>query len=216
MKTILGYLVSLWRWFYSHIGKIGELQGRKEAIAGGVAIGFFVGFTPFFGIKTVVAMALAWLLGCNVVAAAIAVTMHDISWPILPFLMMAEYDVGNWFLNSPHFPPQGNHILEHHSLSQLLTLEFWRTFGLPILLGSIVFGVIGAPISYFVTISCLTKLEKKRNARLAAKEKALHQDEAEAEDLHHARTEGIAGAEKKDTEKTDKPDEKSADTGSGI
>ncbi|PTX99809.1 DUF2062 domain-containing protein [Verrucomicrobia bacterium LW23] len=187
MNKIGAFFVWIWRWFWEHIYKIGELKGRKEAIAGGVAIGVLIGFTPLFGIKTVLAMLLAWMFRCNVVAAAISVSLHDISWPLLPVLMLLEYDVGYWLLNSHHFPPSGHHILTSHSAHQLLQLQFWQTTGLPVLLGSLVFGVVGAPLSYFFTLSCLHGLEKKRLAREAAEAQRHPLDEAEAEDLHHRR-----------------------------
>ncbi|HSI87214.1 MAG: DUF2062 domain-containing protein [Candidatus Methylacidiphilales bacterium] len=214
MKTLLGFLLKIWQWFWDHIRKIGELQGKKEAIAGGVAIGFFVGFTPFFGIKTVIAMGLAWLCGCHVVAAAIAVTLHDISWPILPLLFYLEYDIGYWLLNNPHhLPSHGGHLLEHHSVRQLLSFAFWQTTGLPLLVGSLVLGAIGAPISYFVTMSFLKKIEQKRNARRAAEAAALKTDEAEAEDLHHERKPAAASASASTGTPAPEPDDKD---GSGI
>jgi uncharacterized protein (DUF2062 family) len=40
------------RWFHEHSLKLLAIRDTPEAIAGGVAIGIFFGFTPLFGLKT--------------------------------------------------------------------------------------------------------------------------------------------------------------------
>ena len=40
------------RWLHEHSLKLLAIRDTPEAIAGGVAIGIFFGFTPLFGLKT--------------------------------------------------------------------------------------------------------------------------------------------------------------------
>src|SRR5256885_4383783 len=70
------------------------------SIALGSAIGIFFGFTPLYPLKTILSIAIAWVLRCNKIAAAIAVTLHD----ALIFAMPAIYfaDRKSTRLNSSH------------------------------------------------------------------------------------------------------------------
>jgi Uncharacterized protein conserved in bacteria (DUF2062) len=38
----------------------------------------FIGFTPLFGVKTLLSLGVAYLLRCNPIAAVIAVSLHHI------------------------------------------------------------------------------------------------------------------------------------------
>src|SRR2546428_11283060 len=77
-----------------------------EAIAGGVAIGIFFGFTPLFGLKTLLAILFAWLTRSNILAAVLASTLHDIVLPLMPVVYRFEYGVGYFLLSHPHhWPP---------------------------------------------------------------------------------------------------------------
>ncbi len=137
-----------------------NLRDRPHAIAGGVAIGMFIGFTPLFGLKTLLCLGLAFLLRCNPIAAVIAVSLHDVVTPFWPFLLRIEYDIGFWILNNPHhFPPalHGEHL-------HLKSLMKWTTFlqvGLPMLVGSMFLGIPAAAVAYFGMLTFL----KRRDAR---------------------------------------------------
>ena len=104
--------------------KLVTLRDTPHAIAGGVAIGVFVGFTPLFGIKTLLSLGGAYLLRCNPIAAVIAVSLHDIVTPLWPVLLRVEYDLGYWLLSHPHhFPPKME--MHHIHVSEMLK---WTTF----------------------------------------------------------------------------------------
>jgi uncharacterized protein (DUF2062 family) len=69
-----------------------KAQGRKlfvikdtpQSIALGAAIGIFLGFTPLFGLKTLLALLLAALFRVNKIAAVVAVSLHDLLFPLWP------------------------------------------------------------------------------------------------------------------------------------
>ena len=48
-------------WFKRHSLKLLAIRDTPNAIAGGIAIGFFFGFTPFIGLKTLLALGLVGL-----------------------------------------------------------------------------------------------------------------------------------------------------------
>ena len=64
--------MNLQRWFQEHSLRLLAIRDTPEAIAGGVAIGIFLGFTPLFGLKTLGAIFLAWLTRSNIIAAVLA------------------------------------------------------------------------------------------------------------------------------------------------
>ena len=54
------------------------MADTPHSIALGSAIGIFFGFTPLWSLKTLLSIGVAWVFRCNKLAAAIAVTLHDI------------------------------------------------------------------------------------------------------------------------------------------
>src|SRR6266571_3882240 len=94
------------RWLHEHSLKLLAIRDTPEAIAGGVAIGIFFGFTPLFGLKTLLAIFFAWLTRSNIIAAVLAATAHDIVGPLMLVIYRLEYGVGFWLLSDPHhWPP---------------------------------------------------------------------------------------------------------------
>lgn len=133
-----------------------ELRDTPHAIAGGVAIGMFYGFTPLFGVKTLLSLVTAWFARCSKISAVISVSLHDIVTPLWPVLLRLEYDIGYWILSRPHvFPPKIT--LKHEHLAELLQ---WTTFlkvGLPLLVGSAVIAVPAAFIAYVITFQVASR-----------------------------------------------------------
>ena len=151
MKKLLEHLKALGK-------KLVSLKDTPHAIAGGVAIGVFVGFTPLWGVKTLLSLGLAYALRCNPIAAVIAVSLHDVFTPFTPFLMRMEYDIGYWVMSHPHhLPPKLELHHEHFHLGEMLK---WTTFfhvGFPILLGSLFISAPSAVIFYFLILAILKK-----------------------------------------------------------
>lgn len=147
--------------FKSLAAKLVTLRDTPHAIAGGVAIGVFIGFTPLFGIKTLLSLGIAYLLRCNPIAAVIAVSLHDVVTPLWPFLLRLEYDIGFWLLSNPHhFPPKME--MHHIHVGEMLK---WTTFfhvGFPLLLGSLFLAAPAALIFYFVLLAILKAREARR------------------------------------------------------
>lgn len=159
MKRLLAYFSSLGR-------KLLALRDTPHAIAGGVAIGMFIGFTPLFGIKTLLCLALAYLLRCSKIAAVIAVSLHDIVAPVWLILPTVEYDIGRFLLAGFHQTPSLLH-LKHFHFEELWKWASFRTIGFPMLVGSVVVAAPIAAVSYVAMLSFLQYREKKRLARAA-------------------------------------------------
>ena len=147
-------------WLQEHSLKLLAIRDAPNAIAGGVAIGIFFGFTPLFGLKTLLSIFFAWLMRCNLMAAAIAVTLHDIALPFMPVLYRWEYDVGYWLLSNPHrWPPRLREIQW-----EAYTWRNWTTFftvGKPLLLGSVIVSAPVALLAFCFTRSVVIRHRRK-------------------------------------------------------
>jgi uncharacterized protein (DUF2062 family) len=148
----------------SHIRHLLDLKDQPHAIAGGVAIGMFMGFTPLFGLKTLLSLGLALALRCNPIAAVVAVSLHDVVTPIWPFLLIVEYKIGFWLLTPQHiFTPT---VLDHHlHITEIMRWSSFRTIGLPVLLGSVFLSIPAALISYFAMLAILRARSRRRARR---------------------------------------------------
>ena len=67
------------------------IADTPHSIALGSAIGIFFGFTPLYPLKTLLSIGTAWVCRCNKIAAAIAVTLHDVLIWGMPAIYLAEY-----------------------------------------------------------------------------------------------------------------------------
>lgn len=156
MRAALEFVKKEWR-------KLMSLKDTPHAVAGGLAIGMFVGFTPLFGVKTLLALGLAWAARCNPIAAVIAVSLHDLLIPVAPFMLRLEYDIGFWLFSHPHhLPPHLDLLGEHLPIAKMLE---WTTFldvGLPILVGSL---IVSIPIAIGVYFCALALMKESGNRR---------------------------------------------------
>jgi uncharacterized protein (DUF2062 family) len=153
--------MNLHRWFQQHSLKLLAIKDTPQAIAGGIAIGIFFGFTPLFGLKTLSAILFAWLTGSNILAAVVAGTLHDIVLPFMPAIYWWEYEVGYYLMSQPHhLPPFGKLGLSPHAWRS------WTTFlkvGKPMLLGSVLCGAPLAVISFFISKRIVARHQLKKH-----------------------------------------------------
>jgi uncharacterized protein (DUF2062 family) len=142
--------VSLWRrlkrWMRAHHMTLMTLPDTPHAIALGSAIGMFFGFTPLFGLKTVLAFLTTWACKGNKTAAVITVQLHDILLPVVPAMFVWQYKLGMWALY--HRLPQRPGY-RRVALSDFMEWTTFLTVGRPILIGSLFFAVPAALLVYF-------------------------------------------------------------------
>ena len=159
------------KWLADHSLKLLAIRDTPEAIAGAVAIGLFFGFTPLFGLKTLLSLLFAWLFRCNLLAAVLSVTLHDLLIPFMPFIFRIEYDVGYWLLSDPHeLPASIRHLRWNPHV-----WRSWTTFvsvGFPLLVGSLVCAAPVAVTAFFVALPIFKRRQKKRARAASAQAKA--------------------------------------------
>ena len=151
-----------------------RLRGSPRAIAGGVAIGMLVAFTPTIGFQTVLALALATLLGANRPVSIVPtwITSPVTAAPIYAF----TYSIGNVLWRGPDVATVAR-ALEGAS-RELETLDFlalrrqlevFLQLGIdvfvPLMIGGLVVGGVAAAISYPLTLRLVVRLRTRRERR---------------------------------------------------
>lgn len=146
-------LARLKDWLVAHHMTLINIADTRHSIALGSAIGIFFGFTPLYPLKTLLSIGVAWILRCNKIAAAIAVTLHDVLIWAMPAIYVAEYQLGCWTLQrSPahrvHFLQFGlRDYLHWHVFSRVVWPIFWPAF-----VGSLFLAIPSAIIVYFLML----------------------------------------------------------------
>jgi uncharacterized protein (DUF2062 family) len=159
--------------------RILHVDDTPQRIARGVAVGFWVAFTPFLGLHMVLALALAVVLKANRAMAVLSVWVSN-PFTFLPIHVPA-YLVGRFFLVKFHpasvEPDQIGELLNSiFSFSSLLTRlhtpTFWKNaaevfgkIGLEVTIGGFVLGTLAAGIGYFATYRIVTTHRAKSGRR---------------------------------------------------
>jgi uncharacterized protein (DUF2062 family) len=138
----------MWNHFQDMTRRLLEEDGSPHQLAGGIAVGLFFGFTPLFGVKTLLCLGVTMAMGWNPFAAVVALCFWDLFAPIHPMMLMFQYEIGYWILARPHhLPPHLDVDALHHPVELL----HWTTYlhaGLPLLVGALVTALPVALLGY--------------------------------------------------------------------
>jgi uncharacterized protein (DUF2062 family) len=145
------------RWLRLWYLRLLHLKGRPEEVAGGMAIGVFVGMTPTVPLHTVLAVLIAYLFGKSKLAAAMGVWVSN---PVfLPFVYLLDYKLGRMVTrtNPPSF------AVSDFSIHKIIELGWGISF--PLLVGGFILGLVCAIPSYFITKRVVILYKEKRRKR---------------------------------------------------
>ncbi|MFC3073017.1 DUF2062 domain-containing protein [Shinella pollutisoli] len=145
--------------------RILRLSATPHAVATGVAAGTFSAFTPLLGFHAILALALAWLLAGNLVAAVLATAIAN---PLtIPVIAVGTLRTGEGLLgvHAAQAVTAGElfDMLEHLEFSEL-----WQPVLKPMLAGAALLGLAAALLSYAVTRLAVGGFKARRRARLHA------------------------------------------------
>jgi uncharacterized protein (DUF2062 family) len=146
-----------------HAKRLLRLSGSPYAVAMGCAVGAFVSITPFLGFHFIIAIAIAWVLRSNLLAAAIGTGLgNPLTYPIY---WATTFELGRYILPGPQqdVPAGLEHDLWHKSLGQL-----WPVIE-PMIIGSIPIGLPVGAIVYVAVYKMVAAYQSARRARLARK-----------------------------------------------
>ena len=156
------------RWLHDHSLKLLAIRDTPEAIAGGVAIGIFFGFTPLFGLKTALTILVAWLTRSNIIAAVLASAAHDVLLPLMPIIYRWEYQVGYWLLSRPHHLPPSLRTHKWEGISFHGWIRFLLGVGKPLLIGGFVCATPFSALSFMLTRRLIIRHRLKKQPRIEA------------------------------------------------
>ncbi len=153
---------------------LNRFRGSAEDIAGGFSLGLFIAFTPTIGVQILIAVFLATFFKISRPAAIIGAMVTN---PVtIPPLFTLNYFVGNIFLDGPTVSEVYKHFL--NIASQMAKLNIWqvgeqiKAFSetgqemlFPLLLGSVIVGVVAALLSYYILVRVLRFLISHRQRR---------------------------------------------------
>lgn len=164
LRTLVWPRRSFWRSAQYYAKRALRLSATPHAIAAGIAAGTFASFTPLLGFHFLLAAALAWVVGGNLIASAIGTAVGN---PLtFPFIWGATLETGKLILYGRHpttiGPRDIGHLLWEMEFSQL-----WEPFLKPMLVGSLPLGLTAAVILYFVTRWGVLSFREQRRRRLA-------------------------------------------------
>ena len=142
-----GPLVRFKRWLAAHHMTLMTIADTPHSIALGSAIGIFFGFTPLWSLKTLLSIGVAWIFKSNKIAAAIAVTLHDVLLPLMPAIYFWQYRIGMRVL---HGRPERRAAFHHLSFHDFMTWPGFVRIGWPLLLGSLFLAIPSATATYLI------------------------------------------------------------------
>ena len=152
--------VAWWkRHLHAHQGRLIRLNDTPHSIALGSAVGMFFGFTPLFGLKTLLSILCAWVLRSNKLAAAITVTLHDIILPFVPVMLLWQYKLGMWVLHG-RLPTRPK--FRGVALRDYMEWTTFFTLGQPTLIGSLFLALPAATVTYFLVRGLLVRARVDR------------------------------------------------------
>jgi uncharacterized protein (DUF2062 family) len=147
------------RWLQAHHLTLMTLPDTPHSIALGSAIGMFFGFTPLFGMKTLLSIVGAWLFKGNKIAAVITVTLHDLLLPVVPAMFFWQYKMGMWVLHG-RMPQRPG--FRHVPLRDYMEWTTFLTVGRPLLVGSLFLALPAAIVVYFGLRGVLIRARQRR------------------------------------------------------
>lgn len=138
-----------------------RISSSPHSIAVGVAAGAASSATPFVGFHILIALALAYLLSGNLIAAGIATALAN---PLtIPVILVATYEVGVVILGTGGGALTGENIL--HKLGHLDLAHLWEPLLKPMLIGSMPVAAASAAVFYIAAFYAAKLFQSRRQVR---------------------------------------------------
>ncbi|MCK5138423.1 MAG: DUF2062 domain-containing protein [Thermodesulfovibrionia bacterium] len=134
-----------------------QVRETPHRIAMSFSIGVFVGISPLFGIHTIGAFFLAWLLGLN---RFIAVTGAYITnpWTIVPIYSFSIW-IGAKIVGLKHILPR----IDWGNLTFMYLAKELKPLVWPFVVGTVAVGIVGGIASYFIIYGAVIRYRKIRH-----------------------------------------------------
>ena len=140
-----------------HWLKFRRLQDDPRKIAGGMALGVFIAFTPTIPFHMVGALALAAVLRVSPVTAFLGIQICN---PLtIPAIYLAAYKVGQFLLY------RGKPLV----FPETFSFEAWMGVlwqgGVALQVGGVILAILPAVVSYFLTLWIVQRYRRRKMAK---------------------------------------------------
>lgn len=150
--------------FRTAIRRLLALDDPPERTALAFSIGVFIAFSPFLGLHTIMATALAFIFRFNKIAIYTGTFVNNPFLTLVP-IIIASYAVGAFLLGQPlGLPPESRELLLH---PHILSGDYWRTLFVesrhvlvPFAIGGTVLSVVFSLTSYPLILRLLRARRK--------------------------------------------------------
>jgi uncharacterized protein (TIGR03546 family) len=140
-------------------------HSSPHEIALGVGIGVFICVLPLYGLHTVLVVLAAIIVKpANKIAIFLGTNLS--LPPTLPFITWAGYEIGRFILKG-NLPPLSWDFFKQLTMGKIVSL-YW-----PLFLGSLVLGLICAPVIYAITYLVVRKIKGRNRHGSGSKNKEV-------------------------------------------
>ena len=151
--------------FRKTLRRLLALDDPPERTALAFAIGVFIAFSPFLGLHTILATAIAVWFRFNKVAIYAGIIVNNPLLTMVP-IIIASYGLGALVMGRPlSLPPEGMELLRH---PHIFSGTYWRqVFGhssdilLPYTIGGMALSVVCSAAAYPLTLKFLRRRKGK-------------------------------------------------------
>lgn len=144
--------------------RIFRLTASPHAIAAGFTAGILVSWTPVIGVHIAMAFVLAYIVGGNLVAAALGCLAAGNPFTY-PFIWAITWEIGHLILGRDSGSQQG--AIDLPALfHQLDVWQLWDVVLKPMLIGAIPPAIVSGLIVYALTFYGVRGFQRRRKARL--------------------------------------------------
>lgn len=141
-----------------------RVSATPHAVAAGVAAGAFASFTPFVGLHFIIGFVIAFLIGGNLVAAALGTAVGN---PLtFPLIWASTYRLGNAILGASGPAMTAGDFSQSFAEKSFGTI--WPIVH-PMVIGAIPLGVPTALALYVVVLYSVRAFQTVRRERLAVR-----------------------------------------------
>jgi uncharacterized protein (DUF2062 family) len=158
--------------FRAAIRRLLAIDDPPERTALAFSIGVFIAFSPFLGLHTILATAIAFAFRFNKVAIYTGTFVNNPFLTLVPIILLS-YAIGAIVMGRPlALPPESVELLKN---PHLLTSDWWgKLFSdssgviLSFAIGGMVLSVVCSLAAYPLTLRFLRKRQKRRKSLIAA------------------------------------------------
>jgi len=147
-----------WRRFRTRAIRVLLLHSDPQLVALGAAVGVFTAMLPCVGFQMILAVLIATALGANRLAAAAFV------WVSNPLFFYIDYVIGRRILTRLHLTAAAPAMPSWYDFVG----QQARNLFLPVLVGSLVFGLLSAALTYIVGVNVVSYYRRQAALRRAA------------------------------------------------